>query len=819
MKRWIIRGIVVIVALLSLALVIVWLILKNLGGSHPLSGSFSVAGISTPVRIVRDNHYIPHVIAENNLDLFFGAGYVVAQDRFFQLDTMRRAAQGRLSELTGNRPAYFGLSSLMMDKILRTFRFGDRARRAIERMDPETLSLLQAFSAGINAGLKDLGGKYSFEYILGEPEPWKPTDSLAVAQLFGLTMTSLSIYHEYIYSKLSREKGPEAARLFFPRYGETDPTVTGHLDHHSARNDKAVLALARTLQSLRSLIPQGSNNWVVSGSRTRSGSPILCNDPHVPMNITPTYWYHIHLQGGDFNLQGIMFPGFPAFGAASNQRIAWGLTNVMADYFDLFRERVNPRNPNQYLYQGQWVDFDTVEEIIRVRGSNPIPYRFRVSGHGPVVEPELFGEDLAVEAGGADEVLSFQLVEPELSKFTQGYLALARARDWESFVDACALIAQGPVGWNQVYADRDGNIGYWATMHLPRRPDNQGALIRRGWTGKEDWQGYVPFRELPHAFNPEEGFIVTANNRIAPLDYPYYISDCFVSPWRAARIRELLQAEKKLGPEEMKALQSDVVVIPARTNVPLMIEALREGGLDPVWTERIIQALTEWEKQGYRASLDSVGCSIYHLVWIYFLRDTFQDELGEELTEWVLNYTELEAQAIRRIIDDKLNSWFDNRKTPAVEDRSQLLRQSIEEALRWLREHQGDDPEEWKWGNVHTLSLNHPLGEVPVLARYINIGTFPYPGSDSTINAAYYEFGEEGFRVFAGPTSRLIIDLSDLSRVWFSSSTGPSGDPHAPHYRNLTDDWLQHRYRRLSLNEEEYLTGSPGELKLLPAED
>ncbi len=819
MKSWIIRGVVVIAALLLIAAVIVWLILQNLGGSHPLSGSFTVAGISAPVRIVRDTNYIPHVIAENNHDLFFGAGYVMAQDRFFQLDTMRRVAQGQLSEIAGNRPAYFGLSSLMMDKIMRTFRFEHWARRAIEQMDPETLSLLQTFSDGINAGLKDLGGKYSFEYTLGEPEPWKPTDSLAVAQLIGLAGISTNIYREYIYSKLSREMGPEAAKLFFPRYDETGPTVTTYLDHPPARNDKVVLALARILRSLHSFIPRGSNNWVVSGGRTRSGSPILCNDPHVPLNITPTYWYHIHLQGGDFNLQGMMFPGFPAFGAASNQRIAWGITNVMADYFDLFRERVNPRNPDQYLYQDQWVDFDIVDEIIRVRGSQAIPYRFRVSGHGPVVEPELFGEDLVMEAGGPDEVLSFQLVKPELNKFTRGYFALARARDWQSFVDACALIAQGPVGFNHVYADLHGNIGYWATMHLPRRPDNQGVLIRRGWTGKEDWQGYVPFQELPHAFNPAEGFIVTANNRIAPFDYPYYISDCFVSPWRATRIRELLQAKKKLGPEDMKAIQADIAIIPARTNVPIMIEALREGGLDPAWAERIIQALTEWEKQGYRASLDSVGCSIYHLAWKSFLGNTFRDELGEEFAGWVLNYSGLGDQTMRRIINDKLSPWFDNRETAAVEDRSQILRQSIEEAFWWLRNHQGEDPEEWKWGNIHTLSLNHPLGEVPVLGKYINIGTFPYPGSNYTINAAYSEFGEEGFKVLEGSTSRLIVDLSDLSRVWFSSSTGPSGDPYAPHFRNLTDDWLHHRYCQLSLNEEEYRTGSPGELKLLPGEN
>ncbi len=214
--------------------------------------------------------------------------------------------------------------------------------------------------------------------------------------------------------------------------------------------------------------------------------------------------------------------------------------------------------------------------------------------------------------------------------------------------------------------------------------------------------------------------------------------------------------------------------------------------------------------------MDSVGCYIYHLAWRSFIGNTFRDELGEELTGWVLNYSELGDRAMRRIINDKSSPWFDNRETPAVEGRDQILRQSIEEAIRWLRDHRGKDPEEWKWGNIHTLSLNHPLGEIPVLGRYINIGTVPYPGSDFTIDAAYSGFSEEGFKVMAGASSRIIFDLSDLSRVWFNSSTGPSGDPYAPHSRNLTDDWLNHRYRQLSRTEEVYRTGSRGELQLLP---
>jgi|GEM_PF-946376 len=790
-------------------------------GPGPVGMSVSVKdpGVKGEVRIVRDENYIVHVLADREEDLYFGVGFAMAQDRFSQMDMARRVAMGTLSEWLGNPIRYKNLNLPMLDGVMRTFRFKEEAARGVAAMDDKTRRLLDAFTAGVNKYLDEIGDNKLFEYPRGvKPEKWKPEDSLAAAELFGLSMTVDCIFEEYYYDRIASLVGPEKVKDFLPAYPNDAPIITASRE---AANGPAMIEAFSALRSLfRDLVPHpiGSNNWVVAGSRTATGKALLANDPHVPLFNMPTFWYHCHLKGGGIDIAGMMFPGFPGFGAGMNGKIAWGLTNVMADYIDLFRERVNPSDPNLYLYKDHWEAFKTVREVIKVKGKKePIHFSYRMSRHGPVLETGVAGK-YKIRDWEPKEVIAFKYVDMYLGDFMKGYFQIVSAKNWNEFRAASKLISVGPYGWNHVFADAMGNIGYQTTANIPMRADNQGIFMHRGWTGEDEWVGYVPFDQLPHAYNPSKGYLLSANNRVEPDDYPYYISSTYL-PFRAARINEFLAAHPNTTVKDMMALQADVVDIGARRRVPYILKDLEtaSGGR----YGDVIAALKEYQRNNYESRVDLTGPTVYYLFMNYFTPLILRDELGKNLADIVGGGDiPLGDNLIERIMPDENNPWFDDVKTAGRETRADMTLKAMDEAEKWMRKKLGRNPENWTWGRAHKLTLVQPYAAYiwkRIGRKGLIRGPYPYPGSSETVSAAGGMFFPwVGFRVDVGSSSRLIVDFSHPEWFYYAASTGMASNPDDPHFDNLTEKWLKHEYFQMKLEEKAFMEGNKGTVVIRP---
>lgn len=774
-----------------------------------LEGELGGHPVSAPVEIVYDQNGVPHIMAETDRDLFYGLGYAMAQDRFFFMDLLRKVGRGELGRLFGKLPHYGSYNLANGDRLMRSFDFASRAEEGVTELDPESRSLLGAFTLGVNRYLADAQGKLPEYRALGiSPDPWSESDSLVCMEVFGLSMTLYSFFYEYYAGRLMREFGPEAAELFIPEYPADAPYINQDA-LPTAADDRAVEQMfSAMMPALPALSAIGSNNWVVDGTMSASGFPILANDPHVPYPTSPTFWYAAHLKGDSFDAAGLIFPGIPLMGAGANGSLAWGITNARCDYIDIFVEKLNPENPGQYLHQGEWREFETINETVAFRNWPSLSYTWRRSVHGAVIEPAMTGYPLPESPG---RVLTLKLIEVEFGRFFAGYLNIPRSRDAASFRRAIEDMAMGPVAWNTVYATVDGDIGYLYSGHAPIRPDNQGVLPRPG-AGEAEWGGWIPFDELPHIDNPQKHFIVTANNKVEPPGYPYYLSSGYNIPSRAARITELLAGRTGLTVDDMLEIQMDVKVKSAEEFAPIFLSDLAGSGEPEL--EKIKAALEHWRDNDYRAGIDSIGTAPYKLMMSELGRLTFEDELGKKLTA-NMGMADMVIPALWKILPDKNNPWFNDQRTPQRETRKDMVRAAAREVYGKLKKNLGPDPEDWQWGGMHKLAIRHPLGFLP-WNRKARVGTYPREGTEECVNNASGLLLMGEYLGLAGPSSRISVDLAKPDLIYFNSTTGNSENPRSPLFKNTTDDWLAGRYQELSLNPAEFRKGAIGELRLSP---
>jgi len=769
----------------------------------PLSGSRSGYPVTAPVEIVRDQQGVPHILADNADDLFFGLGYAMAQDRFTEIDILRRLARGELAELLGVPIKIQGLSVARVDLTLRTFRFRQRAEQGLAAMAPEERALLESFARGINRFLEDGGETLSFYRLLRQkPAAWRPEDSLALAEMMGMSQAAGSITSEYYLERLRRLVPAEDWAVFVPFYPAGGPIITDDRNFSGWQSRLEVPNGPRL----------GSNNWVVSGQKTQSGRPLLANDPHVPTFLVPTFWYHVHLRGGGYDVAGMMFPGFPCFGAADNGNVAWALTNVMADHVDLFREKVNPENPDLYLADGEWVPFAKQEEVVPRLIGRPLKFTLRSTRHGVVMDSGVPGWKVD---SAADEVLVFKFIDTDLPRFFHGYQVMAKAQNAQEFLAGAKAMGQGPMAWNHVFADTSGFIGYQTTGHIPIRPDHQGVRAREGWDSKNDWQGYIPFEELPRLLNPRKGYIATANNRVELPGYPYYITSDYVSPSRSSRITQLLEAKPKLSLSDMKAIQYDVKVWEAQRWVPILLADL-EGAPEP----RLQQAaavLAQWQQEDYRATVDAAGPCLFEMFLEEFPLFVFGDDLPQGLAE-NLAQTGMLSPALERILEDPDSKWFDDRATKAKETRPDIVRRAMDQAMRYLLKKLGQDSTRWRWGELHHLTLSTTMGVITIPRVTYLIGTFELPGAPETVRASGSMFDPKtGFAdMMAGPSTHYLVDFINPREIIWNASTGNSESPEGGRLGNTTQAWLSGDYFTLYLDEARFRQRAMGELVLTP---
>ncbi len=808
MRRF--RGLLIGLGILLVVLVIVGLAWRTvIRRSWPqTNGIVEVPGLIEPVEIIRDRWGVPHIYAQNSHDLFFAQGYVHAQDRFWQMEFWRRIGSGRLAEILGE-------DALEKDRFIRTLGWRQVAEAEVALLDDETRAALDAYAQGVNAYLEEHRGRLGLEFTIlalngtrFEPEPWTPVDSLTWGKVMAWDLGG-NRKMELLRARLIAQVGLGRLHDYLRPYPEDSPVIVPS-EVSWRREDVAGLdLLARRLGEglvLGHGMGIGSNNWVVSGAKSVTGMPLLANDPHLSIQM-PSIWYEVGLHCGErcpYNVVGFSFAGVPGVIIGHNGRIAWGVTNAGPDVQDLYVEKINPQNPDQYEYQGEWVDMEVRYEEIQVAGrEEPLVIKVRRTRHGPIINDVVHGPDEAWAYGWQPLALRWTALEP--GTLHQAVLALDRAQNWEEFREALRL--WDVPAQNFVYADVEGNIGYQLPGRIPIRAKGDGSMPVPGWTGEYEWVGTIPYEELPSRFNPPEGFIVTANNAIVDAGYPYLIAREWAAGYRARRITDLLMAQEKFSVRDFARIQNDSYNLSAGEVLPYLLSLQPE---EPELAEAL-ERLADWDLQMRR---ESVPAAIYAAFWTFLMEDTFADELGQRP-----GGGDEEMVAIRYLLERPDNPWWDNVTTPdRVETRDEVLLQALADGVRWLRERLGGKMDRWTWGRIHTATFrNQSLGKsgIRLIEGLFNRGPVAVDGGTAIVNATSWS-AREPAEVVGVPSMRQIVDLSDFEASLSVHTTGQSGHPYHPHYADMIPLWRDGEYHPMHWERSAIEADAEGVLQLVP---
>ncbi|HLO30431.1 MAG TPA: penicillin acylase family protein [Anaerolineales bacterium] len=808
-----------------------------------IDGEIQLAGLKGSVNIYRDKMGIPHIYASTSHDLFFAEGYVHAQDRFWQMDTWRHIGSGTLSEM-------FGKGQVETDTFLRTLGWRVTAEQEYAGLDPVSKSIIDSYTEGVNAYLKDHDKTtLSLEYaILGLLSPaykiaaWTPVNSLTWGKAMAWDLRG-NMGEEIERAVLLKTLTPEQVAELYPAYPKDHPVIVNQIGQgttvHAAQELAAVDIPDGTLAALQhnaslldlALGPAadgiGSNSWAVSGARTTTGLPLLANDPHLSIQM-PSIWYQAHLECKPvteecpYNVAGFTFAGVPGVVIGHTDRVAWGFTNVGPDVMDLYIERVNPDNPNQYEVNGKWVDFETRTETIQVVGGSPVNITVRSTRHGPVIsesygplknentdkEPKFVPfKDRAGIKLPEQYVIALKWTALVPSTPFQAIWGLDRAQNWEDF-RAAAMNFHVPAQ-NLLYADVDGNIGYQMPGDIPIRAKGDGTLPVPGWTDEYEWTGFIPFDDLPYTFNPPEGYIVTANNQVAPFDYPNLITHDWDYGFRAQRITDLIEkAPGKIDISYIQKMQGDSFDANGQMYVPMLLQ-LDELSNDEAKAQNLLKG---WDDQ---AKADSSAAAVFEAFWRHLLQNTFNDDMPDERyypdggSRW--------NEVMRHL--DESSPWWDDKTTSDVkETRQDMIRKSFEQGVAELEKIFGKDPARWNWGEMHASTFrNGTLGEsgVPPIEGLFNRGPFPTSGGEAEINATGWSIND-GYQTNWLPSMRMIVDLSNLSNSVTVHTTGQSGHAYNQHYDDMIPLWANIQYYSMLWDEQAITSQAEGHLVLKP---
>ena len=729
-----------------------------------IRGTLNAHGLQQAVRVQRDRWGVAHIYAQNEHDLFFAQGFVVAQDRLFQMELWKRSGQGRLAEILGP-------SAVRRDVNARLLRYRGDMDAEYKSYSTDTKEILEAFTSGINAYIAEIrkpggiGLPLEFQLAGFKPEPWKPEDCLNRLAAYSVTGNGASELHN---AQLVALLGPgKAAELL-----ELDPPVK--LDP-APGIDLSGLSPALLENLVGSDVPlhfpetptQGSNNWTVSGSMTATGKPFLANDPHRVI-AEPSLRYIVHLVAPGWNVIGAGEPGLPGVAVGHNEKIAWGFTIFGLDQQDLYLAQLNPDDPEQYKTERGWEPMEVKTETIGVRGGAPVSAKLKFTRHGPVLW----------EDGKRALALHWVGAEPGTAGYL-GSLALDRAENWQEFEQA--MPRWKVPSENIVYADRDGNIGEHSTGLAPLRK-NWTGLLPMPESGGYEWSGFVPNGDLPHTYNPATGFVATANHKMIPENYGYAVGFQWASPERFLRISEVLsgaaKSARKLTLDDMKNLQNDVVSLPARELQDLLKHA---AGNSPT---TMVKLLLDWD---CAVTTDSTPATLYEF-WVAELHDAVSKRFIPAEAQKIAGKLSL-PKTIRELSRPRAAVFGQNPEAA----RDVLLLQTLQAAEQKLSARLGPDPKNWTWGQLHRVSFVHPLGGVTPSARALfDRGPVPRPGDGTTVNATY--FGGGSFDQLAGASYREIFDLGDWDNGLGISVPGQSGQPGSPHYDDLLPLWAHGQY-------------------------
>jgi penicillin G amidase len=777
------------IVVVVIAATIWWFVYRPL---PQLDGSVSVAGLQSEVTVERDKWGVPHIRAASVEDLAEAQGYVMAQDRLWQMDLLRRASRGQLSEILG--PATIGV-----DKEFRVLNFGRAAQRDFDQMDPEGRKVLEAYARGVNRFIEQHGSNLPMEFSLLKygPTPWQPTDTLVIAGYMYRTLADTRT-SEMNRAIVTAKVSPEMARDLFSEASPLDHFVVGDPNVEKNPHDLSransddddddmdfddVIKAGREVPAapaessapdITSLFARqikdwlresqrdirhslGSNNWVVSGAHTATGKPLLANDTHLELSIPPI-WYEVHLTAPGWNVKGFTLPGAPLVVIGHNDRLAWGFTNNGADVQDLYIETFNPANPDEYRVNGKWKKADVYDEVIKVKGAADEHLRLVVTRHGPVVEQD----------GGKYYSMRWTALEP--GGLSNSYFWLGKAQNWNEFLGIMKT-AWGPAQ-NTVYADVDGNIGYIMAARVPIRKKGRGDVPAAGDTDQYEWTGYIPFEQLPKSFNPESGFIVTANARVVGPDYKPYLTDNWEEPYRTARIYDLLNDKHDLRPEDMLEVQADTYSIPHAFLAEQLVAAAKVAPPKDPRARKLIEMSKDWNGI---ADANSIVVPFLESTLYRALNLILEPKLGKDADK----YEGRKINFLQRTLTERPARWL-----PAeYKNYDELLSAAADLAVKRLEERTKDaNPENWPWKRFNYLDVLHPLGREGVLKWLLSITDQPQSGTDWSPRAASRDHG---------PAMRFVANTANWDESIILITAGQSGQPGSEHYRDQFSYWFE----------------------------
>ena len=761
-----------------------------------LDGTIGVPGLQKDVVVERDHWGVPHIRASSVEDLVEAQGYVMAQDRLWQMDLLRRVSRGQLSEILG--PA-----TLEIDKQFRSLGFGRAAERDVSQMDPSSRTLMEAYARGINRFIEQHGDQLPIEFSLlkYKPQPWQASDSLVIAGYMYQTLTN-TWEEELNRAKVTERVGWERARDLFSPEAAMDHFVVGdpnvvndgsqrsRVDPDDEDDDDedmdpdAVLKASATgptdaagsegfpdltsalARSMRGFLAEtrrdirhglGSNNWVVSGDHTATGKPLLANDTHLELSIPPI-WYEVHLTAPGWNVKGFTLPGAPLVVIGHNDHIAWGFTNNGADVEDLYIEAFNPAATDEYRVNGKWVKAQAFDETIHVKGQPDEHLPVVVTRHGPVVRRE----------GGKAYALRWTATEP--GGLANAYTLLGKAQNWEEFRSVMKHV-WGP-GQNVVYADVQGNIGYIMAARVPIRKKGHGEVPMPGDVDDYEWTGYIPFDQLPQALNPDSGLIVTANARVVGPNYKPYLADRWEEPYRTARIYDLLHDKHDLRPTDMLKVQTDTYSFPHAFLADQLSAAAKMNSPKDERTKKLIEGLKDWNGI---ADADSPEVSFLVAMRRAALTLLLEPYLGEQTNLYQWRSTAF----LQKILTDRPEKWLPS----GYKNYDDLLVAAADRGVAKLAEDSKSARiEDWPWKRFNSLDMLHPIGREGLLKWLLSIADKPQSGTSYSVRAATKHHG---------PAMRFVANLGNWDESILLIPAGQSGQPGSGHYSDQFSYWYE----------------------------
>jgi penicillin amidase len=760
-------------------------------------GTLPLAGLQAPVSVRYDERGVPHIQAQNEADMYRALGFVHAQDRLFQMEMLRRLARGELAEVLGPK-------LVDTDRLFRTLGIREHADRYAKTLDHNSpaVKALQAYLEGINQFQDSRPAPVEFDMLGIDPRPFTLEDTVSVAGYMAYSFAA-AFRTEPVLTYVRDQLGGDYLKVFDLAW-HPGGAVAQNL---SGADWQALNGLAHLSQQalVEAGLPQfeGSNAWAVAGSRTASGKPLLAGDPHIRFAV-PAVWYEAQLSYPGFELYGHHQALNPYASLGHNRQFAWSLTMFQNDDLDLIAEKVNPDNANQVQINGQWVDLQSREETIQVKGGEPVKLTLRRSPHGPIIN-----DALGANAGNTPIAMWWAFLETE-NPILEAFYQLNRADSLDKARAATAKI-HSP-GLNVMYANAGGDIGWWAAAKLPQRPAGVNpSFILDGTSGEADKPGYLPFSANPQEENPPRGYIVSANYQPASptgVSIPgyYNLAD------RGERLNQrLAQPDVKWDTRNSQALQlDDGTGYGPRLLAPILADLRAAAASDE---ERgLVEQLASWDGSH---PLQSVAATLFNQLTFELANQAMRDELGDAFFDSLLQTRVLDV-ALPRLTADVGSAWWDKRGTAAVESRAETVKAAWQASLAHLRQSFGTDSSLWAWGKGHTLNHEHPLGAQKPLNLLFNVGPFAAPGGHEVPNNLSHRVGPAPWSVVYGPSTRRLIDMADASKGLGINPVGQSGAPFDQHYADQAEAYIDGRYVPMHFSDEDVQANTRGTLQLQP---